>query len=157
MDVRRIEVSLSQDKINQINSAFQKELDYWKEAALENLDENEANQLKDSAPPSLLLIRKAKKNNAKKVDISEIILYLKSQYPTNNRNQIVFIQDFPTIEEVSSFEGIKEELRMVLKHIKVGENISLRNKVLSGGWIAVPRMAQKRDKLIKVCWFTSAI
>ena len=157
MDVRRIEVSLSQDKINQINSAFQKELDYWKEAALENLDENEANQLKDSAPPSLLLIRKAKKNNAKKVDISEIILYLKSQYSTNNRNQIVFIQDFPTIEEVSSFEGIKEELRMVLKHIKVGENISLRNKVLSGGWIAVPRMAQKRDKLIKVCWFTSAI
>ena len=141
MDVRRIEVSLSQDKINQINSAFQKELDYWKEAALEDLDENEANQLKDSAPPSLLLICKAKKNNAKKVDISEIILYLKSQYSTNNRNQIVFIQDSPTIEEVSSFEGIKEELRMVLKHIKVGENISLRNKVLSGGWIAVPRMA----------------
>ena len=54
MDVRRIEVSLSQDKINQINSAFQKELRYWKEAALRNLDKNEANQLKDSAPLSLL-------------------------------------------------------------------------------------------------------
>ena len=43
MEARRIEVSLSQDKINSICSAFQKELDYWKEAALKNLDENEAN------------------------------------------------------------------------------------------------------------------
>ena len=34
MDARRIEVSLSQDKINFINSAFQKELDYRKDAAL---------------------------------------------------------------------------------------------------------------------------
>ena len=48
MDVGRFEVSLSQDKINQINSAFQKELYYWKEAALKNLDENKANQSKDS-------------------------------------------------------------------------------------------------------------
>ena len=85
MDARRIEVSLSQDKINSINSTFQKELDYWKEAALKNLGENETNQLKDSAPPSLLLIRRAKKN-AKKVDINIMIFYLKSQYSTNNRN-----------------------------------------------------------------------
>ena len=35
MDARRIEVSLSQDKINFINNTFQKELDYWKEAALQ--------------------------------------------------------------------------------------------------------------------------
>ena len=78
MDVRRIEVCLSQDKINQINSAFQKELDYWKKAALENLDENEGNHLKDLAPLSPFLICKAEKNNTKKVDINEIILYLKS-------------------------------------------------------------------------------
>ena len=82
MDVKRIEVSLSQVKINQINSAFQKGLDYWKKAALENLDENEASQLKDSVPLGLLLIRKVEKNNAKKVDINEIVLYLKSQYMT---------------------------------------------------------------------------
>ena len=124
-------------------------MDYWKEAALKNLDENEANQLKDSAPLSLLLISKSKKNNAKKVDINEMILYLKSQYSTNNRNQIVLIQDFPSIKEVSSFEGIQEELRIVLKHIKDGENMSLRNKALFGGWIAVARMACRRDKLIK--------
>ena len=110
MDARRIEVNLSQDKIKSINSAFQKELDYWKEAALENLDENEANQLKVLAPPSLLLIRKAEKN-AKKVDINKIIAYLKSQYSTNNRNQIALVQNFPSLEEVSSFDGIQEELK----------------------------------------------
>ena len=30
IDARRIEVSLSHDKISFINSVFQKELDYWK-------------------------------------------------------------------------------------------------------------------------------
>ena len=78
-----------------------------------------------------------------------MILYLKSQYSGNNRNQIVLIQDFPSIEEVSSFEGVQEELRMVLKHIKEGKNMSLRNKTLFGGWIAVAKMAYKHDKLIK--------
>ena len=47
MDARRIEVSLSQDQINFINSTFQKELDYCKEAALKRaLDLNDANELK---------------------------------------------------------------------------------------------------------------
>ena len=136
MDARRIEVNLFQDKIKSINSAFQKELDYWKEAALKNLDENEANQIKVSAPPSFLLIRKAEKN-AKKVDINKTIAYLKSQYSTNNTNQIVLVQNFPCLEEVSSFEGIQEELKIISKHIKDGENMSLRNKALFGGWIAV--------------------
>ena len=95
------------------------------------------------------MIRKAEKNNAKKVDINEMILYLKSQYSSNNRNQIVLIQDIPSIEEVSSFEGIQEELRMVLTYIKDGENMSLENKALFGGWIAVAKRAYKRDKLIK--------
>ena len=40
---------------------------------LKNLDKHEANQLKDLTPLSLLLIHKAKKNNAKKVDINEMI------------------------------------------------------------------------------------
>ena len=134
MDVRRIEVSLSQDKINQINSAFQKEFRRIKELDenLKNLDENEANQLKDSASLSLLLICKAEKNNAKKVDINKMILYLMSQYSSNHRNQVVLIQDFLSIEEMSFFEGIQEELRMVLKHIRDGENMSLRNKSIFG-------------------------
>ena len=53
MDARRIEVSLSQDKINLINGIYQKVLDYWKDAALERASNlHEENQLKDVAPPS---------------------------------------------------------------------------------------------------------
>ena len=62
---------------------------------------------------------------------------------------MVFIQDFPSTEQASSFEGIQEELKMVLKLIKDGENMSLINKALFGGWIAVAKMAYNRDKLIK--------
>ena len=117
----------------------------WKEAALKNLDENEANQLKDSAPLSLLLICKAKKNKAKKVDINEMILYLKSQYSTNNKNQIILIENFPSVREVSSFEEIQEEQKIILEHIKHGENKSLRNKALFSGWIAVANTSAKNS------------
>ena len=45
MDAGRIEVSLSQDKIDHINNIRQEELDYCKEAALERaLDQNDTNQ-----------------------------------------------------------------------------------------------------------------
>ena len=50
---------------------------------------------------------------------------------------------------MSSFEGIQEELKMVLKYIKDGENMTLKNKALFGGWIAVAKMAYNRDKFIK--------
>ena len=51
MDARRIEVSLSQDKINLKNGTYQKELGCWKDAALKMaLDGDKANQLKGSAP-----------------------------------------------------------------------------------------------------------
>ena len=79
MDATKIEVNLSLDKTSVINDVFQKELKYWKDAALKMpLDEGETNQIKDSAPPSFLLIRKPAKN-AKKTDIDVIISYLKPQ------------------------------------------------------------------------------
>ena len=56
MDARRIEVSLSQDKINFINSTFQKDLDYWKDTALKiALDGDKADQLKGLAPPGFFI------------------------------------------------------------------------------------------------------
>ena len=59
MDVTKIEVSLSQDKINLINDIYQKELQYWKEAALKKaLDKDEADRLENLAPPSFFLILK---------------------------------------------------------------------------------------------------
>ena len=92
MDTGKIKVCLSQDKIDRITSFYQAELKYWKEAALKNLDENDANELKDLAPTSSFLTRKAIKNvkNVKKMNIKEIIYYLKLQY-SDNENQIDLI------------------------------------------------------------------
>ena len=78
-----------------------------------------------------------------------MIFYLNSQCSTNNRNHIVFVQNFPSLEEVSSFKRIQEELKITSNHIKDGENMSLRNKAFFSGWIAVARMVYKRDKLIE--------
>ena len=82
--MNKIEVILSQEKVNFINDTYEKELQYWKEAALKKaLTENEAKELTDLAPLRVLLIRKAAKN-AKKMNINEIIYYLKCQYSADN-------------------------------------------------------------------------
>ena len=91
-DARRIEVNLSQDKIDGIASIYQAEVRYWKEAALKNLDENAANELNDFAPPSLFLTRTVR-NNAREGNIDEIMYYLRSQY-FDNENQIRLIQEY---------------------------------------------------------------
>ena len=68
---------------------------------------------------------------------------------TNNKDQITFVKNFPSVEEVPSFEGIHKELKIISKYMKDGENMSLRNKALFGGWISVTRMVYKRDELIE--------
>ena len=83
------------------------------------------------------------------MDIHEIISCLKSQYSTNNKYQIAFLQNFPSIEELPSFEGIQEILKIISKYINDGENMNLRNKALFCGWITVARMVYKRYKLIE--------
>ena len=98
MDTKRIEVSLSEDRINLTNGSYQKELKYWKDAALKMaLDEDKA--LKESAHSSFLLIRKPAKN-AKEKDIDGIISYLKSKYSADNRYQIAFIECYPSQRNV---------------------------------------------------------
>ena len=84
-------------------------------------DMNEANQLKDLVPLCFLLICKTEKNpkmDINKMDINKIISYLKSQYSTNNSNQRALVQNFPRLEEESTFEGIQEELKIISKYIK---------------------------------------
>ena len=89
----------------------------------------------DLAPLRVFLIRKAAIKNAKKMNIHEIIIYLKSQYSTDNRNQISFFQGIPSQGDVSSFEAISENLKAISKSMKEDENMSLKNKFLFGGWI----------------------
>ena len=75
----KIEVEIHQQKVDFINDAYEKELQYWKRAALESVStENEAKELIDLAPSRVILVRKAK--NEKMINIDEIIFYFKSQY-----------------------------------------------------------------------------
>ena len=74
----KIEVEIHQEKVDFINDAYEKELRYWKRAALESVStENEAKELIELAPARVILVRKVK--NEKTVNIDEIIFYLKSQ------------------------------------------------------------------------------
>ena len=75
------------------------------------------------------------------MNINEIISYLKSRYSTDNRDQITFIQNFPSQRNVPSFEEISERLKAISKSMKEDENMSLKNKTLFGGWISVAKIA----------------
>ena len=48
--INKIEVNLSQEKIDFINDVHQKELQYWKKIALECKKENKKRQLTDLPP-----------------------------------------------------------------------------------------------------------
>ena len=53
------------------------------------------------------------------MDIDEKISCLKSQYVTNNKDQMTFIENFPRVKEVPSFEGILEDLKTISKCMKI--------------------------------------
>ena len=102
--IKEIEVNLSQEKIEFINDAYQKELHYWKKAALESvLTENRRKQLTDLAPDA--------KN------VHEIIFNLNSRYLPHHKEQRTFMQDIPSQEDISSFEAITDYLKTFSKSI----------------------------------------
>ena len=104
----RIEAEIHQEKVDFINDAYEKELRYWKRAALESVStENEARELIELAPRKVILVRKVK--NQKVVNIEEIIFYLTSQYLEHNPQDRTFIPNIPS--EEPSFEAIAGNLK----------------------------------------------
>ena len=79
------------------------------------------------------MARETTKNvkSAKKTDIAETNLYLKSQY-SGDENQVVFIQSY---RGEHSSEEIFKELKAMSKHVKESENMSLKNNTLFGEWL----------------------
>ena len=107
--MNKIEIDLSQEKIDFINDAYQKESQHWKKVALESVStENEAKELIDLAPSRVCLIRKVK--NAKMV---------------NSEEQRTFILDIPSEENITSFEAITDHLKTFSKSMKEDENPGL--------------------------------
>ena len=104
-----------QDKVDFINDAYDKVLEYWKRAALESVStENEATELIELAPRKVILVRKAK--NQKVINIEEIIFYLKSHYLEHNPEDRTFIPHIPS--EEPSFEAITDNLKTFSKSLK---------------------------------------
>ena len=147
-DVRimnKIEVDLSQEKIDFTNDDYQKELQHWKKGALESVSaENKAKESIDLAPSRVCLIRKVK--NAKMMNNDEIIFYLTSQCLTHNEEQRTFIQNIPSEKNIPSFEGITDYLKTFSKSTKEDENMSLKNKALLGGWISIASKVYRHEK-----------
>ena len=103
---REMEVNLSQEKIEFLSDDDQKELHYWKKAALESvLTENGKKQLADLAPPRVFFGKVAIKNVK---SVYEINFYLKFQYLPHKEEQRTFIQDIPSQEDIPSFEAITD-------------------------------------------------
>ena len=65
----RIEVEIHQEKVDFVNDAYEKELQYWKRVTLESVStENEAQELIQLGPSRVILVRKVK--NEKIVNIN---------------------------------------------------------------------------------------
>ena len=107
----RTEVNLSQNLIDCITSVYQTQVRYWKEDALKNVSENDANELKVLAPPDLFLTCKPRKDT-REVNIEKIFYYLKSQY-FDNENQIYLIKKYGSEH---SLEGMLEEIKVEIRN-----------------------------------------
>ena len=137
----KVEVEVHQVKVNFINDAYEKGLEYWKRAALESVStKNEARELIELAPRKVILVRKAK--NQKVVNIEEITFYLKSRYLEQHPADKTFIPHIPS--EKPSFEEITDNLKTFSKSIKENENMGLKNKALIGGWLIMTSNVYRR-------------
>ena len=79
-------------------------------------------------------------------NVNKITFYLKNQYLPHNEERGTFIEDIPSPEDRFSFEAISDYLKTFSKSIKENENMSLKNKVLLGGWISTAAKVFRRDK-----------
>ena len=101
MNEIKVEVELHQEKVDFMNDAYVKGLQYWKKVTVNNVStKNETRELIDLAPKKVVLVCKAK--NQKLINIEELIFYLKSQYLEHNSENRIFIPDIPS--EEPSFE-----------------------------------------------------
>ena len=65
----RIKVEIHQEKVDFINDAYEKELRYWKRAALESVStKNEAKELTELAPSRVILVHKVKNEKVVNID-----------------------------------------------------------------------------------------
>ena len=77
------------------------------------------------------------------MNTDEIIFYLKSKYLVHYEEPKIFINNI--LSEEPSFEAMTGYLKTFSKFIK--EDISLKNKCLTGGWILMVSKIYRRENL----------
>ena len=76
-----------------------------------------------------------------------MLFYLRNNYSPHTEER-AFIEDIPQ-DDRFSFEEISDYLKTFCKSIREVENMSLKNKVLLGGWISTEAKVFKRDKNLR--------
>ena len=143
--INKIILNLPKEKVNFLNDTYQKELNHWKKIVLEGKDEDEKKQLTDLAPLGAFWVRKDVVMNEKNVD--ETIFYLKTQYQLHNQDQeITLIEDIPSQENQFTFETISARLKLFSRSTREAENMTLKNRLLLGGWMPTAAKVFRRDK-----------
>ena len=122
--VNRIEANLPQEKIDFINDAHAKEVDYWKKAALGSKNEDAKSGVEN---------------------IFEMLSYLKNNYSLHTEER-AFIEDIPQ-DDRFLFEEMSDYLKTFSKSVLEVENMALKNKVLLGGWISTAAKVFRRDNM----------
>ena len=80
-------------------------------------------------------------------NIHEMLFYLRNNYSPHTEER-AFIEDIPQ-DDRFSFEEISDYLKTFCTSIREVENMSLKNKVLLGGWISTEAKVFKRDKNLR--------
>ena len=122
--VNRIEANLPQEKIDFINDAHAKEVDYWKKAALGSKNEDAKSGVEN---------------------IYEMLSYLKNNYSLHTE-EWAFIEDIPQ-DDRFLFEEMSDYLKTFSKSVLEVENMTLKNKVLLGGWISTAAKVFRHDNM----------
>ena len=125
----RIEVNLTQEKLDFINDANQKQLQHQKNIVSAGKNENERKELTDLAPLREFLTRKDIIKNDTAMTANEMNFYLKNNYLPYEEEQGAFIKGIP-FQEDQSFENISGRLKTFAKSMKENENFSLKGKTL---------------------------
>ena len=142
--VNRIVANLPQEKIDFINAAYAEKVDYWKRAALASKNEEERKQLTDLAPWKVFLACKdAGKSNVE--NIYEMLFYLRKNYSPHTEER-ARIEDIPQ-DDRFSFEEMSDYLKTFSKSVIEVENMTLKNKVLLGGWISKAAKVFRRNRM----------
>ena len=92
--VNTIVVDLPQEKIDFINHAHAKEIEYWKKATFDNKNEDGIRQLTDLAPLKVSLYRKDSVKEVK--NVSEMLSYRTNKYLPHNEERVTYIEDIPS-------------------------------------------------------------